>query len=271
MGLELWSALVVLIVAGASGALLRSLVAPVVVYEWEQGLIYKNGKFDRLVPPGRYWILRSATMVRKLDMRPRFVSIPGQEVLSSDGATLRVTLAARYEIVDPAQAANKVENYAEALYLHLQLGLREIIGNKKIDEVLATRGQLGDTLMDMTRAAIDDLGLRLLSVNVKDITFPASLQRLFAQVLQAQKEGQAALEKARGETAALRHLANAASLVERNPALFQLRLLQQVGSSSGNTFVLGIPGSITPLVLPKEEGQQAVPSSPAPPGPPQGA
>jgi hypothetical protein len=85
------------------------------------------------------------------------------------------------------------------------------------------------------------------SVDVKDIMFPGDLKRIFSQVVKARKEGQAALEKARAETATLRHLANAASLIDRNPAILQLRLLQSVQDSSGNTLVLGMPPQSTPL------------------------
>jgi len=79
--------------------------------------------------------------------------------------------------------------------------------------------------------------------------FPGELKRTFAQVVTARKDGLAALERARGETAALRNLANAAKLVDANPALLQLRLLQQIAESAGNTIVLGLPSSATPLPL----------------------
>ena len=88
-----------------------------------------------------------------------------------------------------------------------------------------------------------------ITVNLKDIMFPGELKKIFAQVVRAQKEGQAALERARGETAALRNLANAAKPVESNPALMQFRLLESLGETSGNTVVLGMsaPGGVLPV------------------------
>ena len=80
--------------------------------------------------------------------------------------------------------------------------------------------------------------------------FPGELKRTFAQVVTARKEGLAALERARGETAALRNLANAARTMEGNPALMQLRVLQEIGKSPGNTVVLGLPAAMSPLPLP---------------------
>ena len=90
-----------------------------------------------MLAAGPHWIFRPTTVIDKVDVRPKFVSLGGQEVLSKDGVTLKVTIAARYEIADAGVAVNKVENYHEALYLTLQLALREIVGQAAIDEVLA--------------------------------------------------------------------------------------------------------------------------------------
>jgi regulator of protease activity HflC (stomatin/prohibitin superfamily) len=247
----------------------RLTLGRVTVFEYEQGLRYRGGRFAGVLGAGPHWIFRPTTIVRRVDIRPRFASLGGQEVLSSDGVTIKVTIAARYEIADAGIAINKVENYQEALYLTLQLALREIVGQAPIDEVLTRRDQFAQRLKELTAAEIETFGLRLLSVNIKDIMFPGELKKMFAQVVQAQKEGQAALERARGETAALRNLANAAQLVEANPALLQLRLLQQLSSSSGHTIVLGFPDSSIPLAvrradranIPREPGKR--PEEPA--------
>ena len=176
--------------------------------------------------------------------------------------TLKVSLAVEYEITDPELAVNKVESADQALYLTLQLALREIVGGTNIDEVLARRDEFGPRLLEPGAERAEEVGLRLLRVEVRDIMFPGELKRIFAQVVQAQKEGQAALEKVRSETAALRGLANAARMVEGNPSL-QLRLLQQLGSSTGNTVVLGFPTSDTPLPLKERPGELPEPGEPA--------
>jgi regulator of protease activity HflC (stomatin/prohibitin superfamily) len=198
------------------------------------------------------------TSILKLDVRPRFVSITGQEVLSSDGVTLKVSLAANFEIVDPEVAVNKVKNFQEALYLELQLALREIIGTADIDTVLSGRNEISKKLMDMTKSRVADLGLRLISINLKDIMFPGKLKEMFAQVVNAKQEGLAALEKARGETAALRNLANAAKIIEDNPNLMQLRLIQALGEPSGNTLILEMPSQSTPVPVSKEKTTKKV-------------
>jgi regulator of protease activity HflC (stomatin/prohibitin superfamily) len=234
-------------------AFVRLTLRRVTIFEYEQGLRYRGGRFAGVLGAGPHWIYRPTTVIHKVDVRPRFASLGGQEILSSDGVTLKVTIAARYEIADASIAINKVQNYQEALYLTLQLALREIVSQATIDEVLTRRDQFAERLRERTAAEIDTFGLRLLSVNIKDIMFPGELKKMFAQVVQAQKDGQAALERARGETAALRSLANAAQLVEANPALLQLRLLQQLSSSSGHTIVLGFPDSSIPLAVRRTE------------------
>lgn len=253
-------AIVVIVLAAAALLALAASrrLARVTVYEFERGLRYDRGRFTRLLDPGQYLIYRRRTAIRKVDVRPAYVSVPGQEVLSADGVTLRVSIAAEFEIVDPAVAVNGVEDYRASLYVTLQLALREIIGATAIDKLLEERTTLGPGLLERAAGRVREFGLELRSADVKDIMFPGDLKRTFAQVVAARKEGLAALERARGETAALRNLANAARMMEGNPALMQLRLLQQIGGASGNTIVLGLPGSTTPL--PIREGR-----GPAPP------
>jgi regulator of protease activity HflC (stomatin/prohibitin superfamily) len=257
-----WAWIVVLLAAVIGAVLLFERVR---VFEFERALKYRRGRFVRVLGPGQHWVLRPTTTVTKLDVRPRFVSVPGQEVLSSDGVGLRVSLAGEYEITDPARAINDVENFQEALYLTLQLALRQIIGETPIDDLLEKRGALGDRLLELTQGPAEELGLTVRRVELKDIMFPGALKKTFAQVVNARKEGLAALERARGETAALRNLANAARMLEANPSLLQLRLLQQIGESGGNTIVLGLPSAGTPLPIRQRE-IDAPPSSQDTPG-----
>jgi regulator of protease activity HflC (stomatin/prohibitin superfamily) len=236
----------VVVVVGMA-LLLKFGVRRVTVLEYEKGLKYAKGKFVSVLEPGQYGYLPFFTTIQKIDIRPRFASIAGQEVLSADGVTIKVSLAANFEISDPYVAINKVQSYQQALYLELQLGLREIIGSEDIDSVLSGRGALSKKLTELTEPKAASLGLKLISVDLKDIMFPGKLKEVFAQVVSARKEGLAALEKARGESAALRNLANAAKILEGNPNLMQLRLLKALGESSGNTLILGMPSASVPV------------------------
>jgi regulator of protease activity HflC (stomatin/prohibitin superfamily) len=226
---------------------IRANLRRLTVFEYERGLRYTRGRFVSLMEPGQYWIWALTTAVRKVDMRLRVVPVAGQEVLSADGVAIKASLAATYRIVDPARAVNAVESYEAALYTALQLALRAVVASRPAEEVLEHRASLGPEILRQAATPIRELGLELLEADLKDLTLPGELKKIFAQVVRARQEGLAALEKARRETAALRNLANAAHMIERNPHLMQLRLLQVLGERSGNTVVLGVPGGAGPI------------------------
>ena len=234
-------------------------VRRITVYEYERGLRYHKGRFHRVLDPGQYWYIPFWTQIIKMDVRPRVITLPGQEVLSSDGVTLKVSVAAKFEIADVHVAVNKIQDFYSALYVEIQSSLRQLIGGATIEDLLAQRNDFSAKLKEMTEQKIEAMGLRLLDVALKDIMFPGALKQIFAQVVKARQEGLAALERARGETAALRNLANAARLIEKNPSLMQLRTLQALAESSGNTLVLGMPAQATPIpIRPHEmEGSEA--------------
>ena len=244
---------VVLIVVILALLLARPFLRVVTVHDYERGLRYRRGRFSGLVDPGTHITLGPLTEIHVLDGRPAFVTIEGQEVLTADGVPLKVSLAARYVVGDPVAAVTGDQSYARALHLELQLGLREVVSAGTIDDILATRNKVGPAVLENTASKLARIGIELLSVEVRDLMVPGDLKRLFAGVVAARKEGEAGLERVRGETAALRNLANAGRMVEDNPGLLQLRMLQQLGGSSGNTVMLTMPdgqGSTGPTPAP---------------------
>jgi regulator of protease activity HflC (stomatin/prohibitin superfamily) len=221
--------------------LVRAFVTVVTVHDYERGLRYRSGRFTGLVDPGAHVVIRPLREVRVIDGRPGFTLVEGQEVLTSDGVPLKVSLAARYVVGDPVAAVTNDQDFVRALHVELQLGLRDALSTGTVDEVLAARAKVGPAIMERTASALAKIGIELLAIEVRDIMVPGELKRLFAGVVAARKEGEASLERARAETAALRSLANAGRLVEDNPGLLQLRMLQEVGGSTGNTVVLSMP------------------------------
>lgn len=219
----------------------------VTIFEYQKGLKYNRGRYVAALNPGQHWFISTFTTVLPVDVRAEFLTIPGQDVLSSDGVSLKVSLAAEFQIIDANTAINKHANFRTSLYLSLQMALREIVGKEKIDTLIENRTGIGPKLMELTSSKAQALGLKLISADIKDIMFTGEMKKAFAQVIKAQKDGLAALERARGETAALRHLANAARSLNDNPSLLQLRALQSLGESSGNTLVLGVPNGAVPL------------------------
>ena len=219
-------------------------IVRVTVYEFQRALRYRKGRFLSVLGPGQYWILEPGTTVTPVDVRPNFITLMGQEVLTADGVPLKVSVAANYAISDPQLAINGQANYAQALYLLLQLAVREVISTSKADELLENRAGFAEKIRTLAEPQVQRLGLKLLAADLKDLMISGDLKKSFAQVVKARKEGEAALERARGETAALRSLANAARMLQDNPQLVQLRMLQAMGESAGNMLVVGLPAAL---------------------------
>jgi len=217
----------------------------VTVYEYERGLRYRNGRFTGILDPGRYKLPRY-TQVTKVDVRPAYKVVSGQEILTSDSISVKASVTARYEIADPMKAVNGIQCYEQALYLELQVALREVISSVTIEEVLGGRAGFGKNLLQIASGPVEELGLELISVEIRDIMFPGALKQTFAQVAEARQEGLAALERARGESAAIRTMANAARLIDKSPGLGQLRMLQALAESKGNTLILNLTPESVP-------------------------
>jgi regulator of protease activity HflC (stomatin/prohibitin superfamily) len=234
-------------------------VKRVIVYEYQRGLRYRSGHYISTLGPGLYWVFPIFSTIVTIDVRPESITISGQDVISADGVTLKVSLAAEFQVADPNVAVNKTANFRTGLYLSLQMALREIVGRERIDAILENRAGFGAKLMEISSKKASEYGLKLISADVKDIMFPGEMKKAFAQVVRAQKEGQAALERARGETSALRSLANAARMMDGNPNLLHLRALQALEVSSGNTLMLGLPNGTVPIL--KQGEKSAIPPS----------
>jgi len=236
------------VIAVGAGLLLaaRRQLERVVVYEYQRGVLYRRGRRIRTLEAGVYWLVRGVSSVVTVDVRSRIAVVAGQEILSSDSVPLRVSVTLRYRVVNPETVIEAATSLAETLHAQTQLVLRDLVATVSAEELQAHRGRLAETLRTTLAPRTAALGLELEEVGVRDMTFPAPLKQLFAQVVEARQAAQAALEKARGETAVLRHLANTARLIEGNPGLVTLRTLD-VAASGRSTVVLGLPGGLLPL------------------------
>jgi regulator of protease activity HflC (stomatin/prohibitin superfamily) len=242
--------------------LFLSSVRQVTVFEYERGLRYRRGRFSGVLPPGAYWVWPRWTTIVRIDVRPVYIVVPGQEVVTADGIGLKVSVSAKYQVADPERAINAVASYQTALYTQLQLALREIVAGSPVDYLLEQRADVNRRLHERCTTAAQEFGITLLEAAVKDVMFPGELKKVFAQVVKARQEGLAALERARGETAALRSLANAAALLEQRPSLLHLRLLQSIGQTSGNTVVVGMSGQ--PQTIPLRQPVSGSPTEELP-------
>lgn len=226
------------LVVVAVGVLL-SLFLPYSVEEHERAVVFVRGRFRAVKAPGVYPRFRPITDVRKVDIRRRFRTIPGQELLTVDGISLKMSLALEYEVTDAYVATVKVENLDTSVHMAAQLAARDVVSPNTFEVAMERRAEFGAELLERVGPALAELGVTAHRLEIKDIMLPGELKRIFAQVAQAKHEGAAALERARAETAALRSLANAAKMLKDNPELVQVRMFDLMSKSTGNTFVLG--------------------------------
>lgn len=212
----------------------------ITVTDNQLAVLVVDGRFDRVLPTGRHRIRPRRNSVHRLPALEQHHYVPGQEMLTADGASVRATVVAAVTITDPLVVLRGLgEQWVDQVHLEVQLALRAVIADLELEQLLDQRSTLDNALTPLLQSWAVERGLAVSRVVLRDLVVPGALKQAVANVVAAQLEGRAALERARGETAALRSLANAARALDNNPALLQLRLLQQIEASTGHTFVVG--------------------------------
>ena len=228
---------------------LASLRHAFIVPQGYVSLLYVNGKFVEILQPGRHIRWGRNVTVDPQDIRKATLHVAAQEVLTADNVSVKFSLMVTYQIVDTIKAAHETQSWQADLYNAAQLALRTVISGVAIETLLTQRNAIDAQLLPLVQPATAEIGINVLAIEVKDVILPAELKRAFTETLKAKHEGHAALERARGETAALRNLANAARVLEDNPALMNLRLVQSITAAqgAGHTLVFGMPAGFVPL------------------------
>jgi regulator of protease activity HflC (stomatin/prohibitin superfamily) len=226
------------------------------------GLLYVDGVLTRKLQPGRYAFLKAVRQVTVtvLDLRLTTLEVTGQEVLTRDRIGVRANLTAVYRIADPEKAVEATVDLKDHLYKALQFALREVIGQRTLDEVLGDKQGINAALAERTVPGLGDVGLAVATVGVKDIVLPGDVRELMNRVIDAEKTAQANVIKRREETAATRSLLNTAKLMEDNPTLLRLKeleALEKVAEKVGNVIVgNGMDGVLNDLVRIKPRPQE---------------
>jgi regulator of protease activity HflC (stomatin/prohibitin superfamily) len=252
--------ILLLVVAGGIGFALRlESRLRETVWAWETGLLYVHGRFAGLLGPGRYWSGIAGREVRKLLAGRQVLIVPAQEVLTADGFPVKLGILAEYRIADARRVQEETGGqWVALLHASAQLALRAPVQARGLDALLADRGAIEAEIVPPLREAAAAIGIEMERVALRDLILPAEVRRMVTEVERARREGEAALERARGEQAALRSLANAARLMKGNPELHALRVLQALAAQPGRpapTIVLGA-GAVLPLA---PGGAEAVP------------
>lgn len=208
-----------------------------VVREHERGLQYVQGRLVGVLAPGRYalWTHPEAEVdIKTVDMRRQQVTVTGQELMTRDKVTLRLTMTVEYATEDPALMARTVADPRDAVYLLVQLAAREYVAGVTLDELLEGRDAMTRFLEEHTVAKAAHFGVRIERVGAKDVVLPGEMKTLLNRVIEAEKEAAANVILRREETAATRSLANTARVMADNPVLLRLKELDAMKEIAGN-------------------------------------
>jgi regulator of protease activity HflC (stomatin/prohibitin superfamily) len=197
--------------------------------------------------PGRYAYWKNVAKVNavRIDMRETMIDVGGQEIMTADKVTLRLNALVTYRVVDARQSVSVADDARQTLYREAQLALRAVVGGRDLDDFLAAKDTVARELEEALCERAKALGLKIVSVGIRDVILPGEMKDLMNKVTQAKKAAEANLIARREETAAMRSQANTAKLLEGSPTLMRLReleVLERVASSGKLNVVLGEKG-----------------------------
>jgi regulator of protease activity HflC (stomatin/prohibitin superfamily) len=226
------------------GRTAANLIRFAVVAERHLGLLFVDGALVGTLEPGlhAFWRFNRDIKVEQVDGRVQSMEVQGQEILTKDKVSLRVNLSANYRVTDPVTAVKGLGNFSDHLYRALQFGLRQAIGGQTLDNLLGNKDALDKEVQGYVTAQVQDYGLQLEGVGIKDLILPGDMKDILNQVVEAEKVAQANVIKRREETAATRSLLNTARLMEENPTLLRLKeleTLEKLTEKVGNLTVFG--------------------------------
>ena len=220
------------------------------VDEGKRGLVYLDGRLVRELEPGNYgfWNAVSVPRVEVLETRRQTVEVPGQEILTSDKVTIRVNVSAVYEIVDVASARSGVKDVADYLYRALQIAVRQSLGKRTLEQVLAEKTDIDEAVSAEVRREMEAYGVRVSAIALKDFILPGDIRDILNQVVTAEKQAQANLIRPREETIARRSLLNTARLMEENPLLVRLKELAALEKIADKVEKITVVGGLNALL-----------------------
>lgn len=198
----------------------------VVVGEHEFAILYRLGRLERQLPAGLHRLWGRHLRLIRLDRRRQMMEVPAQELPTSDGVVVKVTAQVAWQIVDPVAAVVRDADHRQTLYAAVQQAVRAAVASHALGAIAGQRLAIAQAMREAVAGSVAAIGLVVHEAAIKDVMPNAETRKAMAAVAFAKAEALAALEKARGEQAALRALANAARLVREQPELAQLRSLQ---------------------------------------------
>jgi regulator of protease activity HflC (stomatin/prohibitin superfamily) len=215
-----------------------------VLREYERGVIFRLGRLIAQKGPGLILLIPVIDRMVRVDLRTVTLNIPPQEVITRDNVPTRVNAVAYFRVVDPNNAIVEVENFLLATSQISQTALRSVLGKADLDQLLSERERLNEDLQKIIDEQTEPWGVKVTTVEIKDVEIPEQMQRAMARQAEAERERRAKIIAAEGEFQAAEKLSQAADIISRNPATLQLRYLQtllEMGVNQNTTIVFPLP------------------------------
>jgi regulator of protease activity HflC (stomatin/prohibitin superfamily) len=236
---------IVLTLVFLAAALVALVAASVrVLREYERGVVFRLGRVTSQRGPGLIFLVPVVDRMVRVSLRTITLTIPAQEIITRDNVPARVTAVAYYRIIDPTRSVVEIENVLAATSQIAQTTLRSVLGKAELDALLAERERLNEHLQQIIDDQTEPWGVKVTTVEIKDVEIPDRMQHAMARQAEAERERRAKVINAEGEFQAAARLNDAADVISRNPVTIQLRYLQTLKEVSGNqssTIVLPLP------------------------------
>ncbi len=229
-----------------------------IVKEYERAVIFRLGRVVGARGPGLFFIIPIFEKAVIVDLRTRVLDVPVQETITKDNVPVRVNAVVYFRVIDPVRAVTQVSNYIMATSQIAQTTLRSVIGQAHLDELLSEREKLNLQLQKIIDEATDPWGIKVSTVEIKDVELPSGMQKAMARQAEAERERRARILLAEAEKQAAEKLREAAEIISEHPMALQLRTLQtisDVANDKSNVIILPLPMEM--LKLFKSVGEAA--------------
>jgi regulator of protease activity HflC (stomatin/prohibitin superfamily) len=227
-----------------------------ILREYERGVIFRLGKLLGAKGPGLIFLIPIVDRMVRMDLRVVTIDVPRQEVMTRDNVPVSVDAVLYFRVIDPQSAVVKVENFLKATSLIAQTTLRSVLGQAELDELLAHRDKINQTLQEIIDRQTDPWGIKVTAVEVKDVALPDTMKRAMARQAEAERERRAKIVNAEGEFQAAEKMVQAAATMSREPMALQLRFLQtmrEISSEHNTTTFLPVPLDLFTSLIKKSE------------------
>jgi regulator of protease activity HflC (stomatin/prohibitin superfamily) len=216
-----------------------------ILREYERGVIFRLGKLLRAKGPGLIILIPIVDRMVRVDLRVRTIDVPRQEMMTTDNVPVSVDAVLYFRVVDPEAAIVKVENFGRATALLAQTTLRSVVGQAELDDLLARREKINQTLQEILDRQTDPWGIKVTAVEVKDVSLPDTMKRAMARQAEVERDRRARVINAEGEFQAAERLVQAGRMISEQPIALQLRFLQTIQDISSDSTI----HTIVPLPL----------------------